>query len=171
MRRARKLAKPWYMRNVEIGPSMTLPVSPVTVGVLFLSIFYLMYFWSGKPVYVVASHILLDKDPEAEEKLEEWKAKIGKDASSFAKFARAHSSCPSKQNGGMLGKFKKQDMTPKFDKLCFDPAVSPAQLAAAMMFGKNMFMVLSNLLLFLSGRKRLLFKQQLVRSILSLAGI
>ena len=122
MRQARKMAKAWYLRNLKVGTT-TLPVSPVTVAVVALSLFYLIYNWSGKPVYCVASHILLDKDPAAEEKMEEWRDKIGKDVSLFAKYARAHSSCPSKRNGGMLGKFKKYDMTPKFDKICFDPEV------------------------------------------------
>jgi peptidyl-prolyl cis-trans isomerase C len=115
------MAKPWYMRNIEIGPDRSLPVSPVSVAVLFLSVFYLLYYWSGKPVYAVASHILLEKDPEGEEKLEAWKEKIGKDAALFAKYARAHSSCPSKGNGGNLGRFPRGAMTPKFDVICFDP--------------------------------------------------
>ncbi|GAX23422.1 peptidyl-prolyl cis-trans isomerase SurA [Fistulifera solaris] len=130
---ARKLKRPWYTRYLVIGKT-TLPFTPVTLALIFLSVFYLAFVFYSKPVYVVASHILLEhKDPEAEQKLEEWKQKIGGDAHAFAKYARAHSVCPSKVHGGNLGKFKPQNMTPRFDAICFDPntpveqAVGPVQ--------------------------------------------
>ena len=126
IRRARIMSKPWYMRKIQLGDSTTLPISPISVVVLFLTIFYLVYSWSGKQVYCVASHILLadDKkssDKEMDTKLNEWKQRIGKDASLFAKFARKHSACPSGKQGGNLGRFPRHAMTPKFDALCFDP--------------------------------------------------
>jgi parvulin-like peptidyl-prolyl isomerase len=129
MKSARASARPWYMRKIEIS-NVVIPVSPVSLIVLLVSAFYLVYFWTGKPEYVVASHILLD-DPtsdENEEKLEEWKLKIGKDAILFAKYARQYSSCPSKSKGGNLGKFTRDTMFPTFDRACFDPQ-SPVETA------------------------------------------
>jgi len=126
---ARRLAKPWYMRNIEITPDIRLPFTPVTVAVLFFSVFYLFYFWNGRPNYVEASHILLGpKDEDAEEKLEEWKEKIGKDRNVFSKYARKHSECPSGKNGGFLGRFKRYDMAPPFDRTCFDPKTPVKQV-------------------------------------------
>lgn len=133
VKEARKLKRPWYTRYMVIGDT-TLPFTPVSMALFLLSIFYLTFVFSSKPVFVVASHILLEhKDPEAEQKLETWKTKIKGDAHAFAKYARAHSTCPSKVNGGHLGKFKPQNMTPRFDAVCFDPetpvqqAVGPVQ--------------------------------------------
>lgn len=130
---ARKLKRPWYTRYLVIG-NMTLPFTPVTLTLIMVSIFYLIFVFYSKPVFVVASHILLEhKDPEAEQKLMEWKNKIKGDAHVFAKYARAYSTCPSKVNGGNLGKFKPQNMTPRFDAICFHPdtpiqqAVGPVQ--------------------------------------------
>lgn len=121
MKNARLLAKPWYVRNIQIG-DRSLPVSPVTVAVLFLSIFYLILYWSGRQVYAEASHILLkDQSEDAKKKLETWKRKIGKDSVLFAKYAKDHSDCPSKQQGGSLGRFRQNDMAPSFDTVCFDP--------------------------------------------------
>lgn len=125
---ARLMSKPWYMRKIRLGDSTTLPISPTSVGVLFLTILYLIYNWRGKPVYCIASHILLadDKkvsDEEVQRRLNEWKQRIGKDASLFAKYARQHSACPSgKHVGGSLGRFSKHSMAPKFDMVCFDPS-------------------------------------------------
>lgn len=135
MKEARKLQRPWYTRSMVIGDT-NLFLTPVSFGLILVSIFYLVFFvfCSSKPVYVVASHILLEhKDENAEQKLNDWKDKIGSNAHSFAKYARAHSTCPSKGNGGNLGKFKPHNMTPRFDAICFDPdtpikqAVGPVQ--------------------------------------------
>lgn len=113
--------KPWYMQKIKMGDSK-LPVSPISLAVLGITLFYWVYFSYGNPVYVVASHILVsDKDEGVEEKLEEWRDRIGKDASLFAKYAKSHSTCPSRRTGGNLGKFKRFDMAEKFDELCFNP--------------------------------------------------
>lgn len=120
IRQARLNAKPWFVKNISIGDAQ-LPVSPVTVCVLILSLLYLITSWSGKPVFVRASHIL-SKDPSdaTRAKLEEWKTNIGSDAVKFAKYAAKYSDCPSKNSGGKLGKFNRGSMVPPFDRLCFD---------------------------------------------------
>ena len=120
MRQARLDAKPWFVKNIQIGDTQ-LPVSPVTVGVLCLSLLYLMVSWSGKPVFVRASHILLkDSSDATRDKMEEWKDSIGSDAVKFSKYAAKYSECPTKSKGGKLGKFNKGAMVPPFDRLCFD---------------------------------------------------
>jgi peptidyl-prolyl cis-trans isomerase C len=60
-----------------------------------------------------ASHILVKTEAEALE------LKASKE--SFEDLAKAHSSCPSKNNGGSLGSFSRGNMVPEFDKICFDP--------------------------------------------------
>jgi peptidyl-prolyl cis-trans isomerase C len=121
-RRAARLAtKPWYTRNIQLGDAQ-LPFSPVTVFLGLMSVLYLVYYWSGSQSYAEAAHILLaDKSDDAKDKLEGWKAKIGSDFTLFSKYAKEHSACPSKQGGGNLGKFRKNDMAPPFDKAVFDP--------------------------------------------------
>lgn len=121
LRQARLAAKPWYTKNVQIGGT-TLPVSYVTVVVVFLSVFYLFYNLSGDGCFCEASHILLqDQSDDTKKKMEGWKKKIGSDAALFAQYARENSTCPSKRNGGKLGKFPKHQMAPPFDRACFDP--------------------------------------------------
>lgn len=64
---------------------------------------------------VIASHILVDSEELAAELIE----KINKGEISFEEAARKHSSCPSKQNGGSLGEFKRGQMVPEFDSAVF----------------------------------------------------
>jgi len=64
---------------------------------------------------VNASHILAD----TEEKALEILAKINAGETSFEDAAKAHSSCPSKENGGNLGDFGKGQMVPEFDEAVF----------------------------------------------------
>ena len=120
--RARLKAKPWYTKPIRVG-DFDLPCSPVSVLVAFVSIFYLVYYWNGVQLYAEAAHILVpDKAGEdVEAKLIAMKAKIGNDLALFSKYAKEHSTCPSKNNGGNLGRFRKHDMTPAFDRAVFDP--------------------------------------------------
>jgi peptidyl-prolyl cis-trans isomerase C len=118
---SRKAAQPWFVKRIEIGET-TLPLSPVSVAILILSVFYLVYHWSGRPVYADASHILLmDHSDETKVRLENWKQKIGNDYGLFMQYSHEHSECPSKQMGGRLGRFRRYDMAPPFDRACFDP--------------------------------------------------
>jgi peptidyl-prolyl cis-trans isomerase C len=119
-------AKPWYLRNIAIS-GHEIPISPVTVALAALTLFYAVYFWTSTQSYAVASHILLtDASPETQKRLAAWKEKIGDDAARFAQYAAEHSACPSKANGGSLGRFRPYDMAPPFDRVCFDPK-SPLQ--------------------------------------------
>lgn len=112
------------MKNLEIA-GYTVPVSPITLLVLWLSISFL---YSALPrrtgsnkrrstSSAVASHILL---PDRE-KLLELKTVIGDNASTFAEVASKVSQCPSAQQGGQLGRFGPNTMAPPFDRAVFDP--------------------------------------------------
>ena len=64
---------------------------------------------------VSASHILVDSEELARELIE----KIKGGEISFEDAAKAHSSCPSGQNGGSLGEFGRGQMVPEFDSAVF----------------------------------------------------
>jgi peptidyl-prolyl cis-trans isomerase C len=129
---ARRLAaKPWYVRNIRIGGSnagITLPFSYVTALVLFFSAFWLVSVLTGGAAsrrtgaYVEASHILVTDLANGKRILEEQKAEIGNDYEKFAQKAAKLSTCPSRKQGGNLGRFPPNVMAPTFDRLCFDPA-------------------------------------------------
>lgn len=61
-----------------------------------------------------ASHILVSSEKAAVD----LKDEIAK-GKTFAELAKEHSSCPSGQQGGSLGTFRKGDMVPEFDKVIF----------------------------------------------------
>ena len=116
-------AKPWMMKNLEIS-GYTLPVSPITLLILWLSFSFL---YSTLPKRspsltpaastAVASHILLpDEQP-----LQELKTAIGDNPEIFAEMAAKYSQCPSAEHGGKLGKFKPGTMAPPFERVIFDP--------------------------------------------------
>lgn len=67
---------------------------------------------------VNASHILVDTEEKAMELIK--KLDSGAD---FAELAKAHSSCPSKEQGGSLGDFTQGQMVPEFDKAVFSMEV------------------------------------------------
>ena len=67
---------------------------------------------------VSASHILV----ETEEEAREIYARIAAGAS-FEEEALAHSTCPSKANGGNLGEFGRGQMVPEFDTAVFEMEV------------------------------------------------
>ena len=78
-----------------------------------------------EPATLSASHILVQfppsEEPPAEEKaaalkkLQEVKAQLKEDGSNFAELAKLHSDCPSKENGGDLGRFQPGQMMPEFE--------------------------------------------------------
>ncbi len=69
-----------------------------------------------------ASHILVKVEPDASDedkaaakkKLEDIQAKLA-DGADFAELAKAHSDCPSKEQGGDLGKFNRGQMVKPFE--------------------------------------------------------
>lgn len=74
--------------------------------------------FAGQPT-VSASHILVD----SEEKASEILAQINAGEISFEDAAKAHSSCPSSEQGGSLGEFGHGQMVPEFDEACFSMEV------------------------------------------------
>lgn len=63
---------------------------------------------------VKASHILVPTEQEADEIMAEISQ--GKD---FSELAREKSTCPSKEKGGSLGWFKRNQMVKEFEEACF----------------------------------------------------
>jgi len=114
------LDRPWLVRNLRLSPNLLLPVTPLTLLLLFFSTFFI-FRTIFKKQYAVASHILLDDaSAESEDKLTKLKAEIGDDPAKFASAARKYSKCPSgKDNGGSLGKFGRGNMVPPFDAAVF----------------------------------------------------
>jgi parvulin-like peptidyl-prolyl isomerase len=123
MEQQRLDAKPWLVKNLEIS-GYTLPFSPITIIILWLSVSFLystLPKGSRAAVRVsssaIASHILMhDK-----ETLLRLKHDIGDNPEEFAKAAAEYSTCPSKEQGGMLGKFSPGTMAPAFEAAVFDP--------------------------------------------------
>jgi peptidyl-prolyl cis-trans isomerase C len=129
---ARRLAaKPWYVRNIRLGGTgtgITLPISYVTALILFFSVCWAVSALTGgaggkgKGAYVEASHILVTDLANGKAILETLKAEIGNSYEMFAQKAAKISTCPSRKQGGNLGRFPPNVMAPTFDRLCFDPA-------------------------------------------------
>jgi peptidyl-prolyl cis-trans isomerase C len=111
-------AKPWILKNIQVGP-VSLPISPVTLLAvwLFVSALYKILWKRSPKSSVVASHIL----HQDKALLEQLKTQIHKNPAVFANLAREHSSCPSKHQGGSLGRFDQGNMAPPFDQLVFGP--------------------------------------------------
>lgn len=63
---------------------------------------------------VRASHILVDKKPDADMLMEKLK-----NGASFEDLARKWSTCPSKKKGGDLGYFKRNMMVKEFETAAF----------------------------------------------------
>lgn len=61
-----------------------------------------------------ASHILVEKEYEAEDVLKKLK-----EGSSFESLAKAFSKCPSSEEGGDLGEFSKGQMVKPFEEAAF----------------------------------------------------
>ena len=80
---------------------------------------------------VTASHILVDSEEEAAQIL----AQIREGAISFEDAAKAHSSCPSSQNGGSLGEFGRGQMVKEFDDACFSMEVGELRGPVQTQFG------------------------------------
>lgn len=117
---ARQEAKPFYLKDIQIGDT-TLPFSPATVVIVILSIIMLLRNLLGGPSSsAVASHILVDDTEEGKAKLISLKKEIN-DYTKFKAAAQQYSKCPSgKASGGSLGKFGPGSMVPAFDKVIFD---------------------------------------------------
>ena len=73
------------------------------------------------PPQVLCQHILVKgSDDAALDKIKEIRERIVSGKSDFAAEAKAHSDCPSGQEGGSLGWFGRGMMVPEFDKVAFE---------------------------------------------------
>ncbi|EAS41059.1 peptidylprolyl isomerase [Photobacterium profundum] len=61
-----------------------------------------------------ALHILVKHQEKAEDIIEQLKK-----GAKFQTLAKKYSNCPSGKSGGDLGEFRKGQMVPQFDKVCF----------------------------------------------------
>ena len=85
-----------------------------------------------------ARHILVKTETECLQLRDRINA--GED---FAKVARAHSSCPSKAQGGDLGQFGPGMMVKEFDAVVFSAAVNTLQGPIKTQFGYHLLEVTS----------------------------
>jgi len=85
-----------------------------------------------------ARHILVD----SEAKCTELKAQI-EGGADFAEVARAHSSCPSKAQGGDLGSFGPGMMVPEFDRVVFNDEVGVVHGPVKTQFGYHLLEITS----------------------------
>ncbi len=82
-------------------------------------------------------------DADALKKIQELKAELdqtpeAEKATKFAELAKAHSACPSGQNGGDLGEFQHGQMVPEFDKVSFDQEVGQISDPVKTKFGYHL---------------------------------
>ena len=77
-----------------------------------------------------ARHILVDSEAHCLD----LKQQIEQGAD-FAELARAHSNCPSGQDGGALGEFGPGMMVPEFDKVVFSAPINQVQAPVQTPFG------------------------------------
>ncbi|MCP5347887.1 MAG: peptidylprolyl isomerase [Gammaproteobacteria bacterium] len=87
-------------------------------------------------VTATARHILVD----SEEKCLELKERI-EAGEEFTAIAREYSSCPSRAQGGDLGRFGPGMMVPEFDKVVFSAAVNSLQGPVKTQFGYHLLEV------------------------------
>ena len=84
-----------------------------------------------------ASHILVASEKEAVDLKDEIA-----NGKTFADLAKEHSKCPSGQQGGSLGTFRKGDMVPEFDKVIFsDIALGDVSEPVKTQFGYHLIQV------------------------------
>ena len=92
----------------------------------------------ASPEKVNTSHILV----ETEEEIKDIHAKILADEITFEDAAKAHSKCPSKDNGGNLGAFPKGQMVPEFEAVAFDMKKDEISEPVKTQFGYHVIKVL-----------------------------
>lgn len=88
------------------------------------------------PTSVRASHILVDTKAEAQT----LKNKIDK-GESFEALAKKYSKCPSGQNGGDLGYFRRGDMVKEFEDSAFSLPVGEVSQPVKTQFGWHLIKV------------------------------
>mmetsp|Transcript_37401 Transcript_37401/g.61996 ORF Transcript_37401/g.61996 Transcript_37401/m.61996 type:complete len:311 (-) Transcript_37401:252-1184(-) len=91
---------------------------------------------ASEPGAARASHILVSSKEAAEALLD--KIKAGGD---FKELAKENSQCPSKEQGGDLGWFKKGMMVPEFEKAAFDTSSLNIPMIVETQFGHHILLV------------------------------
>lgn len=86
---------------------------------------------------VSAKHILVETEEEAKKAKEE----IASEAISFEDAAMKYSMCPSNQEGGNLGPFKKGMMVPEFEEVAFNLEVGKVSEPVQTQFGYHLILV------------------------------
>ncbi len=86
---------------------------------------------------VTASHILVATEEEANAIAE----KLASGELTFADAAAAHSSCPSKAQGGMLGAFGRGQMVPEFEEAAFAAEIGVVTAPVKTQFGYHLILV------------------------------
>lgn len=79
---------------------------------------------------ITASHILVEKEYEAEDVIKKLK-----EGNSFESLAKAYSKCPSSADGGDLGSFGKGMMVEAFEKAAFALQVGEVSAPVRTQFG------------------------------------
>ena len=85
-----------------------------------------------------ARHILVTTIEECEN----IKKQI-EEGSDFAELAKAHSQCPSGQQGGALGEFSQGQMVPEFDQVVFNEEVGKVHGPVKTQFGFHLLEITS----------------------------
>ncbi|MHC6181386.1 peptidylprolyl isomerase [Clostridium sp. JNZ X4-2] len=88
------------------------------------------------PESITAKHILVDSIEKANEVLEEIKNGL-----SFEDAAKKYSSCPSKAQGGSLGKFTRGQMVPEFENTAFQLEIGIISEPVKTQFGYHLIKV------------------------------
>jgi peptidyl-prolyl cis-trans isomerase C len=115
--------KNWFIRNTVLPGGITLPLSPITLFTVLLGLIHTFLNW-GTYSWCEASHILLKEHSDScRQVIREVCQEVGSDYKRFQDIASQLSDCPSRKNGGDLGRFYRGDMAKNFDKACFDPKI------------------------------------------------
>ncbi|RMF40940.1 MAG: peptidylprolyl isomerase [Planctomycetota bacterium] len=85
-----------------------------------------------------ARHILVNSEAECLRLKEEIE-----NGADFAEVARAHSACPSGQNGGDLGEFSQGQMVPEFDEVVFSGELNQVHGPVKTQFGFHLLEITS----------------------------
>ena len=83
-----------------------------------------------------AKHILVETEQEATDLLKKMESKEG----SFEELAKAHSKCPSGQQGGDLGSFSKGQMVAPFEEAAFALDVGGLSSPVKTQFGYHLIL-------------------------------
>lgn len=101
-----------------------------------------------RPETVSASHILIGTEPTDSEEVKQAKHKEAEEVrkqllegADFAQMAAEHSSCPSKAQGGNLGRFPRGRMVPEFEEAAFTQNVGEIGEIVETQFGYHVIKV------------------------------